>query len=226
MITRTQSLENSNDSALYQGRRNKLVKELEGISDYNENVIGAISVVPRHIFVAQGLTHLAYLNRPLPIPSGQTISQPSTVALQSHLLGDIKGKKVLEIGTGCGYQTAILAQMGAEVSSIERHKELCRTANATLKKLGYTNITLYLGDGYKGLPQSAPFDAIIVTCGAEKVPETLLKQLKTGGRMVIPIGEYNKQQEMFVITRITENDFHYTSAGKCSFVPMLEGVVK
>lgn len=214
------------DTALYQGRRKKLVKELMAQYCYNENVINAISIVPRHIFVEPGLTHLAYLDKPLPIASGQTISQPSTVALQSHLLGDVKGKKVLEIGTGCGYQTAVLAQMGAVVSSIERQKELCRIANSNLKKLGYRNITLYWGDGYKGLEANAPFDAILVTCGAEKIPEPLLLQLSIGGNMVIPVGENNKEQQMLVITRTGEREFNRTYAGKCSFVPMLEGVVK
>ncbi len=225
MIKRTQLTETT-DSPLYQGRRKKLVKELQEKNICNNNVLDAISAVPRHIFVEPGLTHLAYYDQPLPIATGQTISQPSTVALQSHLLGNIRGKKVLEIGTGCGYQTAVLAQMGAKVSSIERQKELCKIANANIKKIGYENVTLYWGDGYKGIPANAPFDAILVTCGAETVPETLLMQLAVGGNMVIPVGENNKEQEMLVITRRSENEFDRTKAGKCSFVPMLEGVVK
>ena len=187
MIERTPQTESA-DTAQYQGRRKKLVKELQEQYNYNENVMNSISIVPRHIFVEAGLRHLAYFDKPLPIASGQTISQPSTVALQSHLLGEISGKKVLEIGTGCGYQTAVLAQMGATVSSIERLKELCRTANANLKKAGARNITLYWGDGYKGIPANAPFDAILVTCGAERIPEALLQQLAVGGKMVIPVG--------------------------------------
>lgn len=225
MIERTPQTESA-DTAQYQGRRKKLVKELQEQYNYNENVMNSISIVPRHIFVEAGLRHLAYFDKPLPIASGQTISQPSTVALQSHLLGEISGKKVLEIGTGCGYQTAVLAQMGATVSSIERHKELCRTANANLKKAGVRNITLYWGDGYKGIPANAPFDAILVTCGAERVPEALLQQLAVGGKMVIPVGENNKEQQMLVITRETETEYRWEQMGKCSFVPMLEGVVK
>ena len=225
MIERTPQTESA-DTAQYQGRRKKLVKELQEQYNYNENVMNSISIVPRHIFVEAGLRHLAYFDKPLPIASGQTISQPSTVALQSHLLGEISGKKVLEIGTGCGYQTAVLAQMGATVSSIERHKELCRTANANLKKAGVRNITLYWGDGYKGIPANAPFDAILVTCGAEKVPEALLQQLSVGGKMVIPVGKNNKEQQMLVITRETETEYRQEQMGKCSFVPMLEGVVK
>ena len=225
MIERTPQTESA-DTAQYQGRRKKLVKELREQYNYNENVMKSISIVTRHIFVEAGLRHLAYFDKPLPIASGQTISQPSTVALQSHLLGEISGKKILEIGTGCGYQTAVLAQMGATVSSIERHKELCRTANANLKRLGYQNITLYWGDGYKGIPANAPFDAILVTCGAEKVPQALLQQLAVGGNMVIPVGENNKEQQMLVITRTGQEQYHSEQVGKCSFVPMLEGVVK
>ncbi len=225
MIERTPQIEMT-DTPQYQGRRKKLVKELREKEIYNEKVLDAISIVPRHIFVEPGLTHLAYYDQPLPIATGQTISQPSTVALQSHLLGDIKGKKVLEIGTGCGYQTAVLAQMGAKISSIERQKELCKIANANIKKIGYTNVTLYWGDGYKGIPANAPFDAILVTCGAEEIPQALLMQLAVGGNMVIPVGENNKEQQMLVITRKSENEFSRTVAGKCSFVPMLEGVVK
>lgn len=213
------------DSELHIGQRKKMVKELEKRNIYNSRVLDSIMSVPRHIFIAQGLRHLAYQDRPLPIASGQTISQPSTVALQSHLLGNITGKKVLEIGTGCGYQTAVLARMGAIVYSIERHKDLCRIANGNLKKLGYSNITLCWGDGYKGIPKVSPFYAILVTCGAESVPQNLLMQLEIGGKMVIPVGELHKEQEMFVITRKSETEFERLTMGKCSFVPMLEGVV-
>lgn len=213
------------DSELHIGQRKKMVKELEKRNIYNSRVLDSIMSVPRHIFIAQGLRHLAYQDRPLPIASGQTISQPSTVALQSHLLGNITGKKVLEIGTGCGYQTAVLARMGAIVYSIERHKDLCRIANGNLKKLGYSNITLCWGDGYKGIPKISPFYAILVTCGAESVPQSLLMQLEIGGKMVIPVGELHKEQEMFVITRKSETEFERLTMGKCSFVPMLEGVV-
>lgn len=213
------------DSELHMGQRKKMVKELESRNIYSNSVLSSIMSIPRHIFVAQGLRHLAYQDRPLPIASGQTISQPSTVALQSHLLGNIKGKKVLEIGTGCGYQTAVLAQMGAIVYSIERHRDLCRIANGNLKKLGYNNITLCWGDGYKGIPKVSPFYAILVTCGAESVPQNLLMQLEIGGKMVIPVGNSDKEQQMFVITRKGDNEFERLAIGKCSFVPMLEGVV-
>ncbi len=193
---------------------------------YSTAVLEAMGSVPRHIFIAQGIRHMAYQDKPLPIVGKQTISQPSTVALQSSLLGNIKGEKVLEIGTGCGYQTAVLAQLGAKVYTIERQKELCRIANGNLKSLGYSNVTLCWGDGHKGLQQAAPFKAIIVTCAAQSIPEALLLQLEIGGKMVIPIGENNKPQQMFVITRQSESNFHRAQIGECSFVPMLEGVVE
>ncbi len=212
------------DTEQQKGLRSRMIKELKERNLYNNNVLDAIASVPRHIFVPQGLRHMAYEDKPLPIGDRQTISQPSTVALQSHLLGDVAGHKVLEIGTGCGYQTAILAQMGATVYSIERQKDLCRIANKNLKLLEYSNITLCWGDGYKGLEQAAPFKAILVTCGAESIPKPLLLQLEIGGTMVIPVGEANKEQQMYVITRQSETVFNRTPIGKCSFVPMLEGV--
>lgn len=214
------------DTALHQGRRRKMTKGLTAKNTYNENVISAMSVVPRHAFVSAGLDNMAYEEKPLAIACGQTISQPSTVALQSHLLGEVKGKKILEIGTGCGYQTAVLLQMGAEVYTIERHKELCLVANSNLKKCGYDKAHLFLGDGHKGLAQFAPFDAIIVTCCAAAVPQGLTSQLATGGKMAIPVERENGEQMMVVIKRVSEEVFEEEEIGKCSFVPMLEGVVK
>ncbi len=225
------------DTEYHKGLRAKMIKELKecgsqtgstsgNVISYSASILEAMASVPRHIFVAQGLRHLAYQDKPLPIAGKQTISQPSTVALQSTLLGEINGEKVLEIGTGCGYQTAVLAQLGAKVYTIERQKELCRIANGNLKSLGYNNVTLCWGDGHKGLQQAAPFKAIIVTCAAQSIPEALLLQLEIGGKMVIPIGEKNKPQKMFVITRQSESNFHRCQMGECSFVPMLEGVVE
>lgn len=214
------------DSALHQGRRRKMAKDLTAKNTYNEKVISAMSIVPRHAFVAAGLDNMAYDEKPLAIACGQTVSQPSTVALQSHMLGDINGKKVLEIGTGCGYQTAVLLQMGAEVYTIERQKELCTIANSNLKKTGYGKAHLFLGDGYNGLPQYAPFDAIIVTCCAKTLPNSLMEQLSIGGKMAIPVESAGEEQVMFSITRLSESEFTQEERGKCSFVPMLEGVVK
>ncbi len=214
------------DTPQHQGRRRKLAKELAAQNTYSERVISAISIVPRHSFVSAGLDILAYEDKPLAIECSQTISQPSTVALQSHLLGEIKGKRVLEIGTGCGYQTAILLEMGALVYTIERHKALCVVANSNLKRNGYNDAKLFLGDGHNGLPQFAPYDAIIVTCCAKEVPSKLLSQLKVGGRMVIPIENTNSKQSMFVVERTGESEYGQKEIGECNFVPMLAGVVK
>ena len=214
------------DTALHQGRRRKMAKDLAAKNTYNEKVISAMSIVPRHAFVAAGLEMMAYEEKPLAIACGQTISQPSTVALQSHILGDISCKRVLEIGTGCGYQTAVLLQMGAEVYTIERLKELCVTAKGNLKRIGYDKAHLFLGDGYKGLPQYAPFDAIIVTCCAKTLPQALTSQLAIGGVLAIPIETQGNGQVMYTITRVSENEFKQREIGTCSFVPMLEGVVK
>ncbi|MEG0519013.1 MAG: protein-L-isoaspartate(D-aspartate) O-methyltransferase [Bacteroidales bacterium] len=214
------------DSLLQKGKRAKLVKEISGKFAYDNQVLMAMSVVPRHLFVDIGLDHLAYEDKPLPIAAKQTISQPSTVAMQTHLLGIKRGDKVLEIGTGCGYQTAILAHMGARVYSIERQRELYIAAQKNLAKTEYDKPILFFGDGYAGLPQFAPFKAIIVTCGAPDIPQDLLMQLEIGGRMVIPLGEQENGQQLAVITRKSELEFDKQMAGRCSFVPMLQGVVK
>ena len=214
------------DTPQHQGRRLKMAKELAAQNTYSERVIRAISIVPRHAFVSAGLDNMAYEEKPLAIACSQTISQPSTVALQSHLLGDVNGKRVLEIGTGCGYQTAILLEMGAEVYSIERQKELCMVANGNLKRNGYNNANLFLGDGHNGLSQFAPYDAIIVTCCAKEIPDKLLSQLKVGGRMVIPIENTNSKQSMFVVERTGESEYVKSEIGEYNFVPMLEGIVK
>lgn len=212
------------DSLQHRGRRGRLVKELSGKYPYSEEVLKAIGTVPRHIFVDAGLDHMAYQDLPLPIAARQTISQPSTVALQTHLLGIKKWDKVLEVGTGCGYQTAVLAMMGARVYSIERQKELYLAAQKNLARMECLAPLLFLGDGYAGLPGFAPFRGIVVTCGAPEIPRQLLLQLEIGGKMVVPVG--NGKQEMFVITRKSEWKFDSVSHGECSFVPMLEGVNK
>lgn len=200
-----------------------MVQQLQQKFPYDEEVLKAMNAVPRHLFLEKGMEHLAYEDKPLPIAAGQTISQPSTVAMQMHLSGIRKWEKVLEIGTGCGYQTAVLAQLGARVYSVERQRELYMAAQKNLARTGYDRPLLFFGDGYKGLPQFAPFKAIIVACGAPQIPQELLLQLEIGGRMVIPIGENEQQQVLTVIERISEKEFNKTTHGKCSFVPMLEG---
>ena len=208
-----------NDTYRHKGLRRQLgilLKE-KGISDIN--VLKAIESVPRHLFLNSSFVERAYEDIAFPIGSGQTISRPHTVAFQTELLHLSKGEKVLEVGTGCGYQTAILLEMGAKVFTIERQKALFDKTKEFLPKIGYTAKFFY-GDGYKGLPVFAPFDKIIITAGALSIPESLLPQLKIGGIMVIPIGD--KIQTMTVIKRIEEKRFETIECGEFKFVPLLE----
>lgn len=212
------------DTLQHKGRRKKLLEQLRAKYEFDSKVIEAIGRVPRHMFVEPGLDHLAYLDKPLPIGVRQTISQPSTVAFQTSLLNLKKWDKVLEIGTGCAYQTAVLVEMGYRVYSIERQKQLYISAQQNLNRLDYQSPILFLGDGFAGLPQFAPFNGILVTCGAPEIPKELLKQLCVGGRMVIPVGEVT--QKMIVIDRVTEDEFKVTEHGEFKFVPMLTGTEK
>ena len=211
------------DTLRHQGLRKKLVEALriKGIRD--AKVLDAIGKVPRHLFMDSGFIQFAYRDQAFPIGAGQTISQPYTVAFQSQLLQVKERDKILEVGTGSGYQAAVLVQMGASVYTIERQRELFLKAQTLLPQIGY-NPKFFLGDGYKGLPTYGPFDQIIVTAGAPFVPEDLLTQLKVGGRIVIPVGN-NDKQEMIVITRTGENDFEKEKHGNFMFVPLLKGVV-
>jgi len=212
------------DSFKYKGMRKKLIQELreKGIKD--ELILEAFDAVPRHFFLDSAFAEQAYSNMPFQIGSGQTISHPYTVAFQTELLELKKREKVLEIGTGSGYQTCILAQLGMKVFSIERHKALHLKAKNIIQQLKF-NVRLSFGDGFKGLPTYAPFDKIIITCGAPFVPVELVKQLKIGGIMVIPVGEGEKQQ-MLKIVKISENETTTEEFGVFSFVPMLERKVK
>ena len=208
------------DSYKHQGLRKNLVEIIrrKGITD--NNVLDAIGKVPRHFFFDSSFLKYAYEDNAFPIGSGQTISQPYTVAFQSQLLMLGKGQKVLEVGTGSGYQACILAEIGAKVFSIERQKSLYDKAVQFLPTLGY-RIKLFYGDGYKGLPAYAPFDKIIVTAGAPYIPDALTEQLKPGGILVIPVGG-DDVQEMTTITRISEKEFQKHEHGKFRFVPLLE----
>jgi protein-L-isoaspartate(D-aspartate) O-methyltransferase len=205
------------------GKRKKLVAELrqKGISD--EEVLRAIDTVPRHLFMDPAFLIHAYVDKAFPLTSGQTISQPYTVAVQTSLLKVKKRDKILEVGTGSGYQAAILAQMGAKVYTIERHRELFLKAQQTLTTLGYSADFFY-GDGYEGKPQYGPFDGIIITAAAPNIPQALLTQLKTGGRLVIPLGN-SGSQVMTLVERTGEESFDYTEHGSFIFVPMLKGTV-
>ena len=208
------------DSYVHKGLRRKLVQELTARNLFSIEIMDAFMRVPRHLFMAKGLEKLAYKDQALPIASGQTISQPFTVAFQTHLLEINQGDKVLEIGTGSGYQTAILIEMGAKVFSIERQKELFDVTQILLTKLNYRP-QLFYGDGYLGQPMYSPFDKIIITAGAPYIPEPLKQQLKIGGRMVIPVGD--KAQKMILLIKKDENNFEVTEHGNFQFVPLLQG---
>jgi len=205
------------------GKRKNLVKELrqKGITD--EEVLRAIDTVPRHLFMDPAFLNHAYVDKAFPISSGQTISQPYTVAVQTSLLNVRKRDKILEIGTGSGYQAAILAEMGAKVFTIERFRDLYLKAQATMAGLGYSADFFY-GDGHAGKPQYGPFDGIVITAATKEIPLELMKQLKTGGRLVAPVGD-NDSQVMTLIVRTGEDSFDRSSHGLFVFVPMLKGTV-
>ncbi len=209
------------DSFLAKGKRKKLVEELrrKGITD--EDVLRAINKVPRHDFMDPAFLNHAYIDKAFPISSGQTISQPYTVAVQTQLLKVKKRDKILEIGTGSGYQAAILAEMGAKVYTIERYRELYLKAQAIFLSLGY-NADFFYGDGYEGKPQYGPFDGIIITAATAEIPAKLPPQLKIGGRLVVPIGN-SISQVMTLVIRTGEDNFEYSSHGSFVFVPLLKG---
>jgi protein-L-isoaspartate(D-aspartate) O-methyltransferase len=208
------------DTSKHQGLRNQLAKILEekGITD--TKVLESIKKIPRHLFLDSSFEDFAYQDKAFPIAAGQTISQPFTVAFQTQLLEVKKDHKILEIGTGSGYQTAVLVAMGAKVYSVERQNELFKTTSALLPKLGIRAKHLSFGDGYKGLPNHAPFDSIIVTAGAPVIPKPLMAQLKIGGKLVIPVGD--KEQVMTMLIRKNETQFEKHEFGDFKFVPLLE----
>ena len=208
------------DDFKHKGKREQLIKLLRSKGIEDEMVLSAMNKVPRHLFMDSAFEEFAYKDQAFPIAAEQTISHPFTVAKQSSLLGVHRGEKVLEVGTGSGYQTAVLVEMGAEVYTIERQKELFDFSQRIFKKIKVRPKYAIYGDGYKGLPSFAPFDKIIVTAGSSVIPKTLLKQLSIGGIMVIPIG--NKDQMMTAFLRVGERDFEKMEFGDCQFVPMLE----
>jgi len=208
------------DSNRHKGMRNQLVATIErkGITD--KKVLEAISKIPRHLFMDSSFVDFAYQDKPFPIGADQTISQPFTVAFQTELLKVKPGDKILEIGTGSGYQAAVLIELKAQVYSIERQKELYTRVKKFLPSVGYVPKKLIYGDGYLGLPEEAPFDGIIVTAGAPEVPKALLSQLKVGGRLVIPVGDDVQVMTLFI--RTAEKSFEKHEFGDFRFVPMLK----
>lgn len=211
------------DNYRHKGMRKSLVEELKnkGISD--GNVLNAINTVPRHVFLDSSFLDFAYQDKAFPIGSGQTISQPFTVAFQSSLLEIKKNMKVLEIGTGSGYQACVLAEMGAKVFSIERQRKLYTKTKAFLAEFPY-RIKMFLGDGNKGLPTYGPFDRIIITAAAPEIPQALIDQLKVGGMMVIPLSENENCQTMLRLTKQEDGSIKREEYGDFRFVPMLKGV--
>jgi protein-L-isoaspartate(D-aspartate) O-methyltransferase len=211
------------DAYLHKGLREKLVILLreKGITD--ENVLTAIGKIPRHFFLDSAFDKIAYEDRAFPIAAAQTISQPYTVAYQTQLLQIKKGDKVLEIGTGSMYQTSVLAEMGAQVFTIERQKQLFdKTAKYVFKDL-YLNVQFFFGDGFEGLPDLAPFDKILITAAAPHLPEKLWAQLKTSGKMVIPLDESETAQRMMRLTKKRDGSVKKEAFDQFSFVPMLQG---
>ena len=212
------------DNYRHKGLRQQLVEQLrtKGITD--EAVLAAINEVPRHIFLDSSFVELAYQDKAFPIGAGQTISQPHTVAFQTQLLQVEKGMKVLEIGTGSGYQACVLAAMGAKVFTIERQRNLYFKAKEILEQLPF-RVKTFLGDGYEGLPSYAPFDRVIITAGVPSLPETLIQQMKTGGIMVIPMDRPESEgQTMLRITKLEDGSLNHESFGDFKFVPMLKEI--
>tara|TARA_R110002073_G_scaffold334200_2_gene523223 strand:+ start:6147 stop:6788 length:642 start_codon:yes stop_codon:yes gene_type:complete len=208
------------DTSKHQGLRNQLANVLKqkGITD--ENVLNAVRKIPRHLFIDSSFEDHAYQDKAFPIAAEQTISQPYTVAFQSQTLQIKPDDKVLEIGTGSGYQTTVLLELGAEVYSIERQHELFKRTSLFLPKLGYNPKKFIFGDGYKGLKEKAPFDKIIVTAGAPFVPKPLLSQLKVGGMLLIPVGDTSQIMTLYI--RKSPKEFEKHELGDFAFVPMLQ----
>lgn len=207
------------DSYRHQGMRRRLMDEVRNKGITDQRILDAINKIPRHLFLDSSFVEFAYQDKPFPIGSGQTISQPYTVAFMTELLELRHGQKVLEVGTGSGYQACVLLEMGVKVYTIERQRQLYLKTKAFLPTLGYKP-RLFYGDGYQGLPAFAPFDAIMVTAGAPEIPAALLEQLAVGGKLVIPVGEGS--QTMIRIIRTGMETFHKEQHGAFRFVPLLK----
>ncbi|MEL6359164.1 MAG: protein-L-isoaspartate(D-aspartate) O-methyltransferase [Bacteroidota bacterium] len=212
------------DSFKHRGRRRKLIADLRAKNRFDDRVLDVMANVPRHLFINSAFAEHAYEDKPWPIDRDQTISQPSTVAWQTSVLSLLPRQKVLEIGTGSGYQAAILSLLGGRVFTVERHEPLWRKSRLKFRQLKLGNIRCFLRDGHEGLPEFAPFDRILATAAAEKVPENLKQQLSIGGLLIIPVGGSKKNQRLMRIERVDKNQFKQEDLGSCAFVPFLEGV--
>jgi len=212
---------NQKESYRHKGLRKKLIEEVRNKGIRNEEVLDAMGKVPRHLFMDSSFINFSYTDKAFPISSGQTISQPYTVAFQTELLEVSRHLKVLEVGTGSGYQTAVLLELGARVYTIERQRQLFLEAQKTLTPLNYKPIYFY-GDGYEGVPSYAPFDRILVTAAAREIPQSLLNQLAIGGILVVPEGGQSGQK-MIKVVRESKDSFQRSEHGYFSFVPMLKG---
>lgn len=210
------------DTYRHKGLRKKLIDSLRDKGITNENVLTAMMNIPRHFFLDTALEHIAYQDRAFPIGEGQTISQPYTVAFQTQLLEISPFQKVLEIGTGSAYQAMVLAEMGATVFTIERQKKLFDLNKSFILRKKYPNIKFFYGDGFEGLPTYAPFDKVIITAAAPFIPPKLIEQLKTGGKMVIPVDD-NGSQKMMRLTKNADGTLEEEAFSDFSFVPMLKG---
>lgn len=208
------------DNYRHKGLRKKLVDLLREKGIDNEEVLEAINAIPRHLFMDNAFINFAYKDQAFPIGADQTISQPYTVAFQTQLLEVSKGEKVLEIGTGSGYQSAVLIEMGVKVFSIERHRSLHKKSKQILEDLSYKG-KFFFGDGFEGLPTFAPFDKVLITAAAPRIPEKLIDQLKVGGFLVIPLGS-GESQQMLRLTKLEDGSVKKEKFGQFSFVPMLE----
>lgn len=208
------------DNYRHKGLRKKLVETIRSKGITSREVLAAIDAVPRHFFFESSFLEFAYDDKPFPIGAGQTISQPFTVAFQTQLLELKKGDKILEVGTGSGYQASILASMGAKVFTIERHKSLYQKAKTFLPRIGFNTIKVFYGDGFAGLPTFAPFDKILITAAVSFIPELLFEQLKPGGLMVLPLGGEDVQT-MTVVRKTNEGEMLSEKHGTFRFVPML-----
>ena len=210
------------DSYLHKGMRRKLVEQVKGRGIKDQRILDAMMNIPRHAFIDSSFLKFAYQDQAFPISSGQTISQPFTVAFQTELLEIEVFHKVLEVGTGSGYQAAVLAELRARVFTIERIRKLYQDAQRIHRELGY-QVRFFLGDGYQGLPSYAPFDRILITAAAPAIPEALKSQLVVGGILVAPVGQHDSQI-MTKCVRTGENTYEITTHGNFSFVPMKEGL--